>query len=42
MQLAVLLWPPGTRDGSVILTQELLMEPGRQDAEAIMGRAGVA
>ena len=33
MQLTVLLWPPGARDGSVILGQELLMEPGGQDTE---------
>ncbi|MGO9783594.1 MAG: hypothetical protein ACLPKE_01400 [Streptosporangiaceae bacterium] len=31
--MPVLLRPPGARDGSVILGQELLMEPGRQDAE---------
>jgi hypothetical protein len=33
MQPPVLLGPPGTRYGSVVLGQELLMKPGRQHAE---------
>lgn len=32
MKLAVVLWPPGTRHGSVILSQELIMELCGQDA----------
>jgi hypothetical protein len=33
MQLVLVLWPPGAGHGSVVLSQELLMERGGQDAQ---------
>jgi hypothetical protein len=32
MQLVIVLWPPGAGHGSVVLSQELLMERSAQDA----------